>query len=61
MIDKIENLIDKSENLSKQLSDPNIISDMKKYAEIELLILQNKIKKAEKLSDSLINILTMIV
>ena len=30
---------------------------MKKYAEIELLILQNKLQKAEKLSDSLINIL----
>ena len=50
MIDKIENLIDKSENLSKQLSDPNIISDMKKYAEIakEHKSLENIVNKGKK-------------
>ncbi len=34
MIDKIQNLIDKHENLSKEMSNPDIISNMNKYAEI---------------------------
>ena len=34
MIDKVQNLIDKYNSLSDQLSDPNVIADMKKYTKI---------------------------
>ena len=34
MIDKIQNLINKYNNLSEQMSNPDIISDMNKYTKI---------------------------
>ena len=46
MINKIQNLIEKYNNLSNEMSDPNVMSDMKHYA---------KIAKKHKSLDDIVN------
>ena len=50
MIDKIQNLINKNDSLSEEMSDPNIISDMKKFTEIakEHKSLENIVSKGKQ-------------